>query len=88
MSEAKKKFSEFPKGVRAAWIKARDIEDGAETFYREQAEKADSATQKTIWNKIADEEHKHWVALNHVVDFINRPNQWLADAEWANLEDY
>ena len=83
-----KTIADFSDDVRAIWVKARDIEDDAEGFYRGQAEKTDDEGKKKMWNKIADEEHKHWVALDNVVNFIDRPNQWLADAEWANLEDY
>lgn len=78
----------FPRGVIEAWEKARELEDQVEKFYREQATRATEAGEKKIWNQIADEEHKHWVAINHVVDFVNRPNQWLEDAEWSHLEDY
>ncbi|MCP4566003.1 MAG: ferritin family protein [FCB group bacterium] len=88
MSDAKKNISDFSEGVRAVWVKARDIEDDAEGYYRGQAEKAESEKEKKMWNKIADEEHKHWVALDNVVNFIDRPNQWLADAEWADIEEY
>jgi len=82
------KVGQFPRGVIEAWEKAREIEDKVEKFYREQATKVAEAGEKKIWNRIADEEHKHWVAINHVVDFVNRPNQWLEDAEWSHLDDY
>ena len=78
----------FPAGVKEAWVKAREIEDKAEKFYREQANKVETDEQKKVWNLIADEEHKHWVAMDNVVRFIDRPNQWLEDAEWSNLDSY
>lgn len=48
----------------------------------------DDDNQKNILNKIADEEHKHWVTLESVLQFLKRPEQWLEDAEWNNLEAY
>lgn len=87
MTETNEEISDFPKGVQAVWEKARDIEDDAEKFYREQAIKAENDKLREIWSNIADEEHKHWVALDNVVNFISRPNQWLADAEWSNIEE-
>lgn len=88
LSESRIKIANYPADVKAAWVKARDIEDDAENFYREQAAKTTDQTQKRIWDRIAEEEHKHWVAMNHIVDFIDRPNRWLEDAEWSNLEPY
>jgi rubrerythrin len=79
---------EFADDVKQVWIKARDIEDDAESFYREKANEATDSAQKAMWNRIADEEHKHWVAMNNVVNFLSRPEQWLEDAEWTNLEAY
>lgn len=88
LSQQKKKFEKFAQGVKDVWIKARDIEDDAETFYREQAAKATDPDQKRIWSRIADEEHKHWVAMDNIVNFLDRPNTWLEDAEWSNIEAY
>jgi len=81
-------IDDFPSAVREAWVKAREIEAKSEKFYREQAEKAGSGDQTKTWNMIADEEHKHWVAMDNVIRFLDRPNQWLEDAEWSNLEPY
>jgi rubrerythrin len=84
----KKKIDAFPGNVKAAWEKALEIEDKSEKFYRDQAAKATDPEQKKIWNTISDEEHKHWVAISHVVQFIDRPNHWLENAEWSNLDPY
>jgi rubrerythrin len=78
---------EFPADVKEAWVKARAIEDKSEKFYREQAQKAEKDDEKEIWMKIANEEHKHWVALDNVIQYINRPNQWLENAEWTQIEE-
>jgi len=78
----------FASDVMPAWQKALKIEDDSEKFYREQARKATEASQKKIWTRISDEEHKHWVAITHVIQFIDRPNQWLENAEWTHLESY
>jgi len=88
LSESKAKMDDLPDSVREAWAKALDIEDKSVKFYREQAGKVPESDQKKIWNSIAAEEQKHWIAINHVVDFIDRPKQWLEDAEWSNIESY
>jgi len=83
LKTGKQNLSEFPTGVKEAWEKARAIEDKAEKFYREQAGKAGDEAEKAMWLKIAGEEHKHWVALDNVIQFIDHPNQYIEDAEWA-----
>jgi len=88
MRDEGKEIAEFAEGVKEAWETALAIEDKSEKFYREQAKQASDDDQKKIWSRIGDEEHKHWVAINNVVRFINRPNQWLEDAEWHNMEEY
>ena len=67
--------------------KARDVEKQAEKFYRDEAEKLENAKNAAILNKIADEEHRHWVTMDNVINFIDKPNQWLEDGEWADLDN-
>lgn len=88
LSASKKPMVAFSADVRDAWIGAREIEDKSVSFYREQAQKVNDPDQKNVWNRIADEEHKHWVAIESVVNFLDRPKQWLEDAEWSNLQPY
>jgi rubrerythrin len=70
------------------WEEAREIEKKSETFYRDQANAIDNEGQKSILSRIADEEHRHWVAVDNMVQFLSRPQQWLENAEWSNLEAY
>lgn len=74
--------------TRDLWVKAQEIEKKSEDFYREKAAEVDNEKQKDVINRIADEEHRHWVAIENVIQFLDRPQQWLEDAEWSNLEDY
>ncbi|UCC44836.1 MAG: ferritin family protein [Candidatus Zixiibacteriota bacterium] len=78
----------FPDEAKEIWIHAQKIEKDSETFYREQAGEVTDSKQANILNRIADEEHKHWVTMENVINFLDRPNHWLEDAEWSNLEDY
>ena len=88
MRASGKKVGEFPAGVKVVWERAREIEDKSEKFYRKQADETTDKGQKAIWTTIAGEERKHWVALDNVINFLNRPDRWLEDAEWSNLESY
>jgi len=87
MKAENKDFS-FPPDSKKIWEEALEVEKKSEDFYREKAGESDGEAQKHILNKIADEEHKHWVTLQNVIRFLDRPNHWLEDAEWSNLEDY
>jgi len=82
-----KKLS-FQADAKNLWEQAQEIEKKSEDYYRQKAEEVDSETQQHIFNSIADEEHQHWVTLENVIQFLDRPKQWLEDAEWSHLEDY
>ena len=76
----------FPEDAKKVWEHARDVEKKAEAFYREEAAKLDNEKNAAILHKIADEEHRHWVTMENVINFIDRPNQWLENGEWGDLE--
>ena len=78
----------FDATAKSVWEEALEVEKKSEDFYREKAGEVTSGEQKHILTKIADEEHKHWVPIQNVIRFLDRPNHWLEDAEWSNLEDY
>jgi rubrerythrin len=74
--------------VRDVWEEALDVEIKSEKFYREKANELDEANQKNIFIKIADEERRHQLVIENVMQFLDRPKQWLEDAEWHHLEEY
>lgn len=82
-----KKF-EFTSDIRSAWEEAQKVEKKSEDFYRIKAEEESNKDVKKTLKVIADEEHKHWVLIEHVLQFIDRPKQWLEDAEWHHLDKY
>jgi rubrerythrin len=78
----------FPADAKKLWEEAREVEKKTEVFYREKAKEVGKPAQAAILNKIADEEHRHWVTMENVIQFLDRPTNWLESAEWTNLEDY
>jgi rubrerythrin len=68
--------------------KARDIEKESQSFYLEQAEQIEDAKQKEIFRKLAAEEHKHYVLLQNICDFIAKPQTFLENAEFNHIKDY
>ncbi|MBC8470176.1 MAG: ferritin family protein [Planctomycetes bacterium] len=68
--------------------KAQDIEKKSRDFYKEKANEVTEEYQKELFLKLADEENKHYLLLDNIIDFVSRPEQWLEDAEFFHLEDY
>lgn len=78
----------FATDAKKVWEEAQEIEKKSEDFYREKAGELDNENQKNILNRIADEEHRHWVTMQNVIQFLDRPQHWLEDAEWSHLDSY
>lgn len=71
-----------------AYIKARDIERQSQDTYKQKAEEVTDPEQKALCLKIAEEEGKHYIIMDNLVELLQRPTTWLEDAEWRNMEDY
>lgn len=69
----------------SAWEKAKQLEIDTETFYREKAAEESNVDISKSFNLLADEERKHVHLIEHVLQFLHEPKQWLDDAEWSNL---
>ncbi len=76
----------FGDDVFAAWEKAKQVELDTEKFYREKAGESKEGEVKYAFNLLADEEHKHVVLIEKVLEFLHQPKSWLDDAEWSNLD--
>ncbi|SYZ72080.1 conserved hypothetical protein [Candidatus Zixiibacteriota bacterium] len=85
---AGKKEMTFPADLVPAWKKAQEIEKKSEDFYREKAAAEKNENIKKTILLIADEEHKHWGLIEHVLEFLDRPKSWLENAEWHHLDEY
>lgn len=79
---------DLPKDHVEFYKKVLDIEKRSQEFYEDIASKQDSVEAKEVILRIAKEEHKHWVIIKNIIDYIKRPDQWVEDAEFHHLEDY
>ncbi len=68
--------------------KARRIELEARDYYNARAEEADDEGLKNILKRLAAEEQKHYVLVDHLCQFVERPQSYLEDAEFVHLNDY
>jgi rubrerythrin len=67
---------------------AQEIERKSQEYYVELAQQVKAPAQKELVLKIAEEEKQHYWLLDHIIEFISRPQTWLEDAEFTHLEDY
>jgi rubrerythrin len=67
---------------------AQEIERKSREFYQEKAQEVSVPAYKELLLKIADEEHRHYFLLDHMIEFISRPQNWIEDAEFNHLEAY
>lgn len=77
-------------GATQSFIKARDIGQESERFYREQADEVPYPEQRDIFLRLAREESKHLRIMENIVEFVSRPEpgNWLENAEWHHLTEY
>ncbi len=86
MREAVRNFN-FDIGQTELYRKALDIEKQSQDFYLEKANEAEHV-HKEIFIKLADEEKKHYLLLENIIEFVSRPETWLENAEFYHLEEY
>ena len=87
LKSEKREYS-FNSDVQQVWQVALEVEKKSEAFYREKAGEVEDEKYKEILIKIANEEHNHWLIMENVLQFLDRPQTWLEDAEWNNLESF
>ena len=87
MKEEKDTFSVTASQV-TLYKKAQEIEKKSQIFYIEKADEVNSSSQREIFLKIAEEEKKHYLILENIINFVSRPQTWLENAEWFHLEEY
>lgn len=67
---------------------AMKLEADSFRFYENAAGREPDPQVKELLLKIAGEEQKHFTILENVYDFVNAPNQYLAWAEFSNLDEF
>ena len=79
---------EFEKQQTEHYRKAQQLEKKSEEFYLKQAEETTSVHERKLLVQIANEENRHFHILEGIIEFIQRPQQWLENAEWHHMEEY
>lgn len=71
-----------------SYTRAMEIERQSEEFYRQKAVDVRQEYQKGLFLRLAEEEHKHCVLLENIIEFVSRPKTWLENAEFNHLDEY
>jgi rubrerythrin len=73
--------------AKQIWVQAAKVEKKSEELYREKAGETDDASEKKLLLAVAEEEHRHWKVINSVVEFLDYPERYIADAEWGKVDE-
>jgi hypothetical protein len=87
MKESRQRFRASPSEGQF-YRKAMDIEKDSRSFYLQKAGQVKDERQKEIFNRLAEEENKHYFLLENLMNFVSRPAAWLENAEFNHLDEY
>jgi rubrerythrin len=94
---AKEIFSEFRKQFDKVscdtsqmdlYKKALELENKSYNYYMEKLDEFTDPIQMGIIRKVANEEKRHALLLDNIIELLERPENWLENAEFVHLEDY
>ncbi len=66
--------------------RGQDLDKECEDFYRKRAARVRDGRLKQAFLEVAEEQRKHNFTLEHLINFISKPQQELEDAEWNIIE--
>lgn len=67
--------------------RALEAENYSIEYYKELTSSIDEKCLPLL-NLIIEEEKKHYRIIEEIIRFVNRPQEWLENAEWNNMEGY
>jgi rubrerythrin len=66
--------------------KGQALDKECEDFYRKRAARAKAPRLKQAFLDVAEEQRRHHISIEHLINFIMEPEQELEDAEWNVTE--
>lgn len=67
---------------------ALEIERATERFYRERGAEADSAEIRALFDRLAKIEKGHYLFVSSLVEYYDRPSEWVESAEFGLRAEY
>ncbi|PRX35549.1 rubrerythrin [Orenia metallireducens] len=68
--------------------KAVEMERSSYNFYQQKAEEVDNPVIQEAFLKLAKEEKRHEIIMDNIVEHLERPLNWIEDAEFNHLDEY
>ncbi|MCX6091372.1 MAG: ferritin family protein [Candidatus Bipolaricaulota bacterium] len=68
--------------------RAMDLEHETETFYLHHSERATDVRVGELLGKLAKIERSHYALVSSLVEYYNRPNEWVESAEFGLRPEY
>jgi len=75
-------------GLRNVLQSAMDIEQATETFYREKGEAAEDRAIAELFSRLAAIEKTHYLLVSSLVEYYERPEEWVESAEFGLRDEY
>ncbi|MGD9675057.1 MAG: hypothetical protein AB7V19_00020 [Candidatus Bipolaricaulia bacterium] len=75
-------------GLLPALRRAMDTERATEAFYRAQAATVDEPRVRALLASLADAEAEHYHFVSSLVEYFNRPSEWVESAEFGLRPEY
>lgn len=72
----------------AAYKQARDVEKKSEEFYLEKAQELSDPSQQELCRQIAEEERKHYLIMDSILELVAHPSAWMENAEWRHMDEF
>lgn len=76
----------FGDNEQTTWEKALEIEERAESFYREKANLEKNKQKKSLLDMIADEERNHVHMIDTILTYIKFPDAFADSAQFKNFQ--
>jgi rubrerythrin len=84
---AKSRIAAEKESAAKAYKEALAMEKQAVKYYSGMMKKCNTI-QKTILSLIIEEEKKHVVLMEALIDFVRKPEAWLENAEFNHLDEF
>ena len=69
------------------YSKAIKIEIDSRDFYKQKSLESDNENEKNILQLISEEEDKHRIILENLMEFIRKGQEWVESAEFSHIEE-
>jgi|GEM_PF-329718 len=68
--------------------RAMTVEQMTESFYREHAQSTKDDAVRDLFLRLADAERNHFLLVGSLIEYFNRPNEWVESAEFGHRDEY